>query len=131
MPLPPTSLETPCREWQGGKNGAGYGRLKREGRMWFVHRWVWTLANGPIPKGIKVLHRCDNPPCFRLDHLFLGDQAQNIADMTSKGRQRTNGFEHRQRCPQGHEHDALRNGHRICKTCQREATRRYRARKRA
>jgi hypothetical protein len=33
-----------------------------------------------------VLHRCDMPPCVNLDHLFLGDNEANLADMAAKGR---------------------------------------------
>lgn len=79
-------METPCREWQGSRTWFGYGSIWREGRTWVVHRWVWTLANGPIPEGMRVLHRCDNPPCFRLDHLFLGTHQDNMTDMVEKGR---------------------------------------------
>lgn len=65
--------------------------------MVLVHRLTWINTNGPIPKGMCVLHTCDNPPCVNLDHLFLGTQADNIADMVAKGRQRgapgsSNGF---------------------------------------
>jgi hypothetical protein len=42
--------------------------------------------NGPIPKGMDVLHRCDNPPCINPEHLFLGTQADNNADRDAKGR---------------------------------------------
>lgn len=51
-----------------------------------AHRLAWELANGPVPAGQFVLHRCDNPPCARPDHLFLGTAADNTADMRSKGR---------------------------------------------
>ena len=82
-----TLLETPCREWRGSRfRSGGYGRIWRENRDWRVHRWVWTLASGPIPEGLHVLHRCDNPPCYRLDHLFLGTQADNNRDRDAKGR---------------------------------------------
>lgn len=52
-----------------------------------LHRIAWTLVNGPIPKGLCVLHKCDNPKCFRPKHLFLGTRAENNRDKTNKNRQ--------------------------------------------
>lgn len=78
-----------CREWTGLRNQHGYGILHMRGvseRNLFAHRVAWEQANGPIPDGLFVLHRCDNPPCLRLDHLFLGTKAENTEDMIDKGR---------------------------------------------
>jgi hypothetical protein len=77
-----------CWLWMGWRNKNGYGQVK--GGLYrnkTAHRVVWTHVNGPIPDGLWVLHRCDNPPCVRPDHLFLGTPSDNAADMVAKGRQ--------------------------------------------
>jgi hypothetical protein len=81
--------ETGCLEWTGSrKSDSGYGhaydpRVKRTVR---VHRLVYELANGPIPKGAYVCHRCDNPSCIEPEHLWLGDASSNMEDKKEKGR---------------------------------------------
>lgn len=81
---------TPCVEFDGHRTERGYGRVNKRvnGRIvsQYVHRLVWEAINGPIPEGMVVMHRCDNPACYRLDHLQLGTQADNLADMCSKRR---------------------------------------------
>lgn len=78
-----------CWEWQGARTIMHYGYLStgRRNRTIGAHRVSWTLTHGAIPDGMCVLHRCDNPPCVRPSHLFLGSQADNVADMVAKGRQ--------------------------------------------
>jgi hypothetical protein len=78
---------TPCRRWRG-PNIRGYGRRydRVAKRTVLLHRWVWERVNGPIPEGLVVMHICDTPACFRYEHLRLGTQLDNIADMTAKGR---------------------------------------------
>lgn len=68
------------------RTGFGYTRIWHDGKVTGAHRVAWEAANGPIPSGLFVLHRCDNPPCFNPDHLFLGTDADNKADMYAKGR---------------------------------------------
>ena len=68
-----TTLETACVRTRPGLNPNGYGRAysKALKRMAPAHRWVWTQIYGPIPPGFIIRHRCDHPPCIRLDHLEL------------------------------------------------------------
>jgi len=77
-----------CWEWTGLRfaDSMRYGRFSFNGGSLRVHRLSWILAHGPIPDGLFVLHRCDNPICVWPDHLFLGTQAENIRDCVSKGR---------------------------------------------
>lgn len=73
-----------CWLWTGARNR--YGLFRLNGKVRKAHRVAWELTNGPIPDGLNVLHTCDNPPCVRPSHLFLGTQAENVRDMWAKGR---------------------------------------------
>lgn len=80
---------TGCWLWTGTTRGTHplmYGVMKANGQTWSVHRLSYTLANGPIPDGLLVCHRCDTPLCIRPDHLFLGTHADNMRDCWEKGR---------------------------------------------
>ncbi len=78
--------ESGCLIRRGTRTEFGYVMAGYQGKMWLAHRLAWTLAHGSIPEGMKVLHRCDNPPCCNPEHLFLGTLSDNIQDCIAKGR---------------------------------------------
>lgn len=65
-----------------GRNAQGCAKVAA------AHRWSYQHHVGPIPDGLYVLHSCDTPLCVNPEHLSLGTQADNIADMLAKGRGR-------------------------------------------
>lgn len=75
-----------CWVWRGGYFPFGYGCFKINGRRTVAHRAAWEVTNGSIPAGKLICHRCDNPPCVRPDHLFLGTYGDNVADCVAKDR---------------------------------------------
>ena len=75
-----------CWIWTASRVG-GYGRMwLAENVRILAHRLSWLIHNGTIPVGKRVLHKCDNPPCVRPDHLFLGTMKDNIQDALRKKR---------------------------------------------
>jgi len=91
-----------CWPWTGATDDHGYGRLRYQGKEWKAHRLAWVLTNGD-PGDMFVLHNCDNPPCCKPPDLFLGTQADNMADSARKGRhpKNLNGY-----LPAGENHHA-------------------------
>lgn len=80
---------TGCWIWIGSKDKDGYGRIcgRTNYKHWNMkaHRVSYEYFIGQI-NGLQVLHKCDNPSCINPNHLFLGTQQENIADMMRKGR---------------------------------------------
>lgn len=129
-----------CWLWMGARSANGYGnvalgsRVDGTRRNIGAHCQAWMLEYGPdsIPEGMCVLHHCDNPPCVRRSHLWLGTKADNQRDM---GR----GFgwnEQKTHCPAGHLYNTANTYHyrglRHCRACRRiAALRRYHARRAA
>lgn len=66
----------------------GYGQMKYRRKKYFAHRVSYEIHYGPLARDQRVLHKCDVPQCCNPNHLFAGTQADNVADMIQKGRNR-------------------------------------------
>lgn len=74
-------IESPLR-----KDKDGYPRIKHDKRVMSAARLLYYIMYGDIPVGKMLLHTCDNPSCVNPDHLYLGDNVQNMKDKVSRGR---------------------------------------------
>jgi hypothetical protein len=95
-----------CWEWSGSRFRSGYGQITPvvgcgwDGASMVAHRVAYALTHGKVPRGLNVMHTCDNPPCCNPAHLVLGTHADNMGDMIAKGR---SGREASPVCRRGHQ----------------------------
>ena len=116
-----------CWSWRGGRTKHGYGEIQHRGEKLMAHRVSYEKYVGPIPTGMLVLHRCDNPPCTNPEHLFLGTHVDNGRDMMQKGRGRGQ-FRRQECCARGHPFTTAntrvkKDGARRCRICTRATDR--------
>ena len=113
--------EGDCLVWPGQRDKDGYGRIQDGDEPLSTHRTAWELRNRPLEPGEMVLHRCDNPPCCNPDHLFVGSNADNVADMAAKGRDNWGWQKRKTHCSKGHpftpENTRMDGTARVCRTC--------------
>lgn len=127
--------ETACLVWIGSRNEKGYGKVGEPGRgSAYVHRVVWEHLHGPIPDGMVVRHRCDNPPCCRPGHLEIGTYSDNANDAVERGL--WNRPPLKTECHRGHSLTDPENvyvkasGVRVCRACRTISQRAWRERQR-
>ncbi len=116
-----------CWEWQGNRSESGYGRVKIDGVRWQAPRLAYKLWHGRLARDLFVCHACDNPPCVRPDHLWLGTQADNLRDAYAKGR-KVSPQVNKTHCPAGHPYAGenlviAKSGQRVCRQCARAHSR--------
>ena len=128
-----TWTDVPCKLWTDDPakiNRYGSGR-RINGHRRQLHVATWIEAYGePPPETPHVLHHCDTPACYELEHLWLGTHAENMADMKAKGRAGRNGNQFKTHCKRGHEFTEENtytrpDGGRGCRLCHLDASRRY------
>lgn len=82
---------TGCWLWSGRTGRDGYGQLhpNKDNDLYSAHRYSYFIHKGDFDRSKNILHKCDVPCCVNPDHLYVGDQAQNVKDMIRRGRKNT------------------------------------------
>lgn len=87
-----TQADNGCLEWTGYKNPKGYGMLKAAGKVTLAHRHAWAQANGPIPRGAEIDHKCHNRACVNVEHLRVVTRKQNLENYSGPGSRNKSGY---------------------------------------
>lgn len=122
-----------CWEWAASRlkaNGYGQFSVKQPDGKWrpvVAHRVAYELYYGPIPNGLLIRHRCNNPGCVNPDHL----EALTARQLALHSNAPTAVAMRENRCTRGHEFTpentrVRAKGRRECRECVRARERAYR-----
>jgi len=78
-------LEDGCWEWLGATNNKGYGKLRKRGKDWLAHRYVYHTFVARIEDGYVVRHKCNYTYCVNPNHLHTGTPQDNVHDQIERG----------------------------------------------
>jgi hypothetical protein len=75
-----------CWLWEGARASStlGYGIISLDGKLIRSTHVAVYFATGKWPT-LDVLHKCDHPPCVRIDHLEQGTKSKNLQDAVKRG----------------------------------------------
>jgi hypothetical protein len=123
--------EDECWSWQSTQTNKGYGEFWLDGGNVGAHRVAYELLVGPIAEGFVIDHLCRNRLCVNPAHLEPVTEEENVrrGDFGSAANAR------KIECIHGHAFDRENTyisaeGYRYCRTCRRDAARRYAQRRR-
>lgn len=116
------NMPTPCWQWTGSINNAGYGTFSLNGKHYLVHRLAYELAVGTIPVGLEIDHICHNYLCVNPLHLRTITHKENMLNGSPT---HNNTQSRKTHCPQGHEYTPentyIWHGSRACRICRKVA----------
>lgn len=115
-----------CWEWTGGRDGAGYGRLRIGKEFYGAHRAAYEMIRGPIPDGLSLDHLCRNPLCVNPAHLEPVTHQENVK--RGKHPSRTHCLHGHERTPEN-TYVIKRGNGRVMKNCRVCALERYKNRR--
>lgn len=128
----------PCWLWTVYLRPNGYGAFRWQGHGQHAHRCAYELLVGPIPEGMVPDHLCRVPACVKAIANEQGPAHLEIVTPLENARRGTAGWVNRAKthCPQGHPYDEANtyrspSGRRVCRACQRKASRESKRRTRA
>lgn len=80
-----TKFEDECIFWPFSKQPSGYGKFKKNRKMFIAHRFVLQKISGEDGLGLDACHKCHNPSCVNPKHLYWGTRSKNMQDRIENG----------------------------------------------